>query len=122
MVLQENPLGTRGMQHNFVHALPEFRIPLRHERDAHPPVTRPPPTSCILGAINTSGRYRNVHALCIRRMRKDGMQAKSAVARTPARPMRMIKEARHQRPGFSIVARFKYRRRLDATVKRIWLL
>jgi hypothetical protein len=78
------------MEHNLMHALSELWISLWQEHDAYSVVTRLPRGSTILGAVNTSGRHSDVHAVFVARIRQDCVQNQPAIARHPTWPMRMI--------------------------------
>src|SRR5882724_11549106 len=101
MILQEEPFRTRRMHHDLMHALTEIGILAGHEHYADSVILRCPPSAAIVGTINTTGRNRHVHTPTFRGIQHYRMQCEPAVARHPARPVRMIEQATHEGPTLS---------------------
>ena len=119
MILQKETVWARGMQRNFVDALPELGILLRHKQSTDPPVLRRPALSAIFGAVDASGRDANVHSLLVRWVEHNRMQSQAPIARQPAGAMRMIKESTHQRPVFACVPGFEQSSRFYSAIEPV---
>src|SRR5947209_9241706 len=107
------------MQRNFVDALPELGILLRHKQSTDPPVLRRPALSAIFSAVDASGRDANVHSRLVRWVEHNRMQSQAPIARQPAGPMRMIKESTHQRPVFACVPGFEQSSRFYSAIEPV---
>ena len=110
------------MHGDFVHALAELGIFIGHEDSANAAVLRGPSSAGIVGAIDAAGRDGDVEAARVRWVLQNRVQRESAIAGHPARAMRMIEQAAHERPVLAAIARFKKRGRLDAAVENVRLI
>src|SRR5688572_16635315 len=112
------------MTDDLVNTLSELRITMfgRKKIRAYADVSRVPARATVVGAIDASGRDRDVHPVFVRGIRKDGVQTQAAAAGLPLRPVRMIEKTFHQRPARACVVRSKKRGRFDAAEERVRLI
>ena len=78
VVLQEQAIRPIRMPNDLVHALPELRKPLRHERNADAPVARLPGPAAIIGPVNACRGNSHMHSPGVGRMLQDRVQTQTA--------------------------------------------
>src|ERR1043166_4555882 len=102
-MLQKHALRIGRMIDNLVYALAPFGILLvgRQESRTDPLVARLPILSAIVGPVNATGRDCYPHSILIGWIGNDRVQAKSAAAGHPLRPMRVIEQSALEHPCFS---------------------
>src|SRR6185369_5877137 len=81
-----------------------------------------PASASVLGAVDAAGGDGDPHAIAVRLVEDDRVQAQAAAARLPLPAVRVVEQALVQRPGLAGVIRAEQGRRLDTRVQSVRLL
>ena len=101
VVLQEQPLGSRGVPGDLVHALAELGVllALGQELRADPLVARRPGAAAVLGLVDAAGREGDGDRVRVVGVRQDRVEGLAAEAGGPLRAVRVVPQRSLQREG-----------------------
>ena len=122
VVLQVQPPGPPRVMDDLVDALAELGMLVRQELGAYAAVPGVPRDAAVVRPVDAAGRGRDREAPRPRRVHEDRVQAQAAAARRPLRAVRVVPEARVERPRLAGVVRGEERRGLDAAIERVGLV
>src|SRR5262249_9754977 len=115
VVLQEERARPARAEPHLVDALPELRrLVAGREGRPDPRGPWPPRAPAVRRAVDAAGGGRHAHAVAVRGVGDDGVEAEAPAPRLPLRPVRVVPEAPHEVEARPAVLRAEERGRLDA--------